>query len=66
MSKVGPVSNAGVYQIAKDFSTNVAKDSVKVKHEAEAPQSQKSEKDTRLISSCVGRQGPARETESAP
>jgi len=44
VSKVGPVSNAGVYQIAKDFSTNVAKDSVKVKHEADAPQSQKAKK----------------------
>ena len=44
VSKVGPVSDAGVYQIAKDFSTNVAKDSVSVKHEAEAPQSQKAKK----------------------
>ena len=44
IARVGPINDPGVYKIAKDFSTNVAKDSVKVKHEADAPQSQKAKK----------------------
>ena len=44
VSKVGPVSDDGVYKIARDFSNSVGENSVKVKHEADTPQSQKAKK----------------------
>jgi hypothetical protein len=32
VSRVGPISDAGIYKIAKDFGANVSKGDVKVKH----------------------------------
>ena len=32
VSRVGPIADAGIYKIAKDFGANVSKGDVKVKH----------------------------------
>ena len=32
VSRVGPIGDAGIYKIAKDFGANVSKGDVKVKH----------------------------------
>ena len=42
VSKIGPVSNAGDYQQAKEFSANVSKGAVKVEHGEEKPAESKS------------------------
>ena len=44
VARVGPIQDAGIYKIAKDFGSSVAKGAVKAKHEAEAPKSQKAKK----------------------
>ena len=44
VSRVGQITDQNVYQIAKDFSTNVSKENVQVKHETEASSSQKAKK----------------------
>ena len=44
VSRVGQITDPNVYQIAKDFSTNVSKENVQVKHETEASSSQKAKK----------------------
>ena len=40
VSKVGPISDQGVYTIAKDFSNSVAKGNVEAKHESEMTKKQ--------------------------
>ena len=44
VSRVGQITDQNVYQIAKDFSANVSKENVQVKHETEASSSQKAKK----------------------
>ena len=44
VARVGPIQDAGIYKIAKDFGSSVAKGAVQAKHEAEAPKSQKAKK----------------------
>jgi hypothetical protein len=40
VSKVGPITDQGVYTIAKDFSNSVAKGNVEAKHETEETRKQ--------------------------
>ena len=35
VSRIGPISDAGVYKIAKDFGSNVAKGAIEAKHESD-------------------------------
>ena len=42
VTKVGPVSDAGVYNIAKDFAEKVSKGEVEIKHDSETETTEKS------------------------
>ena len=35
VTRVGPINDPGVYKIAKDFGTNVAKGAIEAKHESD-------------------------------